>query len=130
MAPEVHFSSKYSVQCDVFSLGMVFYFVLELVQPSLLGHHTPEAHFAALAKGQRPTFRATKVAYKKLITMCLSLNPLERPSSRELCLILRGTSSGQISLFSKSKEPSPEHAAEAAASMEAIASRTSVKSPL
>jgi serine/threonine protein kinase len=97
MAPEVHLAvtgsdshkASYSTRADVFSVGMVFYYVLEGVAPRLPGGTNPDAHFAALAKGARPRYRRTKLAHQKLIDLCLRYSPTERPFASELVALLK-----------------------------------------
>jgi serine/threonine protein kinase len=101
MAPEVHKSTtggdadasraSYGVQADVFSVGMVFYFVFESKPPSLPGGVNPEKHFDLLASGVRPAYERTPPVHRKLIDLCLRASPAERPSSKELVVLLRGS---------------------------------------
>jgi len=96
MAPEVRKpqdgqgKSKYSVQVDVFSLGMVYYFVFEGIPPRIGNACTPEAHFSALRDGKRPKFNHTPSAIRKIVELCLEYRPDERPTSAELIVLLAG----------------------------------------
>jgi len=107
MAPEVHSSTltsdfdgggrdggpkaKYSVQADVFSVGMVYFFVLEQGRaPRIGGASNPEEHFAALAQGLRPNYFLTKVAQRQVVDLCLRGRPTERPTTRELVTLFKG----------------------------------------
>lgn len=82
--------SRYSVQVDVFSLGMVYYFVFEGVAPSLEGATTPQAHVAALQSGKRPAYNKCPAPMRKLIDLCLLLKPRERPTSVEVVGLIAG----------------------------------------
>lgn len=75
---------RYSVQVDVFSVGMVFYFVIEGKPPSVEGASNAEAHFAALAAGARPVYSRANSHQKRVIDLCLRQLPSQRPTSREL----------------------------------------------
>jgi serine/threonine protein kinase len=94
MAPEVYnrgngANAKYGVKADVFSVGMVFYFVFEGVAPRVPGGGKPETHFAALAQGTRPVYVKTKPELQRVIDQCLRFRALERPSSAELVKLLK-----------------------------------------
>jgi len=101
MAPEVRLAvtgdgdnsdetkASYSASVDVFSVGMVFYYVLEGTPPRLPGGTNPDAHFAALAGGVRPRYHTTKPEHRKVIDLCLRQNPSERPFASELAAILK-----------------------------------------
>lgn len=116
MAPEVHEASskqkaRYSVQADVFSVGMVHFFVFEGRPPSLEGCSNPEEHFAALARGKRPTYIATRTPFRKIIDLCLRAKPSERPSSKDLVLMLKGNQPTPAFSFFPSAEERAERAA-------------------
>jgi len=112
MAPEVHLAKSesggnggitpkavYSVQADVFSVGMVYLFVFEQGRaPCLPGAGNTEEHFAALAAGVRPTYFLTKAAQRHVVDLCLRERPTERPTSRELVALFKGMASSPPSL--------------------------------
>jgi len=102
MAPEVRLAvtgddddardetkASYSTSANVFSVGMVFYYVLEGTPPRVPGGTNPDAHFAALAQGVRPHYHNTKQEHQKLINLCLRQNPKERPFASELAALLK-----------------------------------------
>jgi serine/threonine protein kinase len=94
MAPEVFSSSKastkYSTKVDIFSFGMVMYFIWEGSVPTVQGGTSKEAHFQALAAGSRPGFSRCYLPMREIITSCLRPEPDERPSARDLVVLLRG----------------------------------------
>jgi len=94
MAPEVYnngdgANARYGVKADLFSVGMVFYFVFEGQRPHVPGGGKPAMHFAALAQGRRPEYVKTKPGIQCIIDRCLRLRPSERPSSGELVKLLK-----------------------------------------
>jgi len=102
MAPEVHkFTSEddtiettrasYGVQVDIFSVGMVYYYVFESKPPSLPGGINPDKHFELLAQGIRPAYERTPHEHRRIIDLCLRASPLERPTAKELVVLLRGS---------------------------------------
>jgi len=94
MAPEVYnngdgANARYGVKADVFSVGMVFYFVFEGLKPRVPGGGKPAMHFAAIAEGRRPEYIKTKPEIRCIIDRCLRLRASERPSSGELVKLLK-----------------------------------------
>jgi serine/threonine protein kinase len=94
MAPEVFnrgdgANARYGVKADIFSVGMVFYFVFEGQVPRVPGGHKPDGHFAALAQGPRPVYLKTKLAQQRIIDLCLKDCPRERLSAVELVQLLK-----------------------------------------
>mmetsp|Transcript_10819 Transcript_10819/g.43803 ORF Transcript_10819/g.43803 Transcript_10819/m.43803 type:complete len:397 (-) Transcript_10819:67-1257(-) len=84
MAPELWATDgaktrKYSTKADVFSLGLVYYFVWERVLPSIDGHRTPALHLEALLAGKRPVFHRTPKPMKDLVQSMWKLDPEDRP---------------------------------------------------
>lgn len=107
MAPEVRehleqerTKAKYSVQVDVFSLGMVYYFVFEGTIPRIDGATTPSTYHAALREGKRPLFHRSPELMRRIIGLCLRTHPTERPTSRELIKLLDGVTLSKKTLFS------------------------------
>jgi len=100
MAPEVRGRqassekgmSKYSVQVDIFSLGMVYYFVFEGTIPRIEGARDPKSHFAGILAGKRPLMTRSPAAVRRIIELCLRIHPGERPTSKELIVLLDGVS--------------------------------------
>ena len=83
--------SRYSVQADVFSVGMVYYFVFEGgVPPKVPGGNNPQAHFAGLAAGKRPAFKLASPGQREIVELCLRQLPAERPTTLELITLLDG----------------------------------------
>lgn len=97
MAPEVSTHntaavstiSKYGAPADIFSLGMVFFFVLEGRPPSIAGGVNPQTHFECLSRGVRPAFLKTDQQTRRLILHCLDATQTFRPTGRELLTLLR-----------------------------------------
>lgn len=105
MAPEVRQLTKetahltgskvralYSAKADVFSLGMVYYFVLEGKPPQMPGPvASVAAHFELLNLGGRPTFTAkSPLKMRRVVETCWRGRPAERPTARELVIMLQG----------------------------------------
>ena len=82
--------SRYSVQADIFSIGMVFYFVFEGKPARLAGATTKLEHFQLLDQGKRPVFKKTSVAHRQIADLCWRDRPCERPTATELGVLLRG----------------------------------------
>ena len=135
MAPEVHkfttdedtietSRASYGVQVDIFSVGMVYYFVFESKPPSLPGGINPDKHFELLAQGVRPAYERTPPEHRRIIDLCLRASPLERPTAKELVVLLRGSDglkTHKPSLFSclvGQKPPSLQAADDAQAARE------------
>jgi len=76
--------SRYSVQADVFALGMVLYYVFEARPPTIGGAQEPELHFKLLNEGVRPAYSRSTPAHRRIIDVCLRQKPSERPTSLEL----------------------------------------------
>lgn len=94
MAPEV-FSNKdsstpYTTKVDMFSMGMIMYFICEGFAPTVTGGSSKDEHFRALIAGSRPHFYRCFAPMRDVIRSCLRLKPNERPSALELVSILRG----------------------------------------
>jgi serine/threonine protein kinase len=94
MAPEVFnrgdvANARCGAKADIFSVGMVFYFVFEGQVPRVPGGHKPDGHFAALAQGHRPVYLKTKLAQQRIIDLCLKDSPRERLSAVELVQLLK-----------------------------------------
>jgi len=93
MAPEVHATgndkSRYSPKADIFSLGLVFYYVFEHKLPSIPGVVSPEQHIEKLMLGQRPHFIDTPRAVREIINRCWSTNSVNRPSADDLIGLIR-----------------------------------------
>jgi serine/threonine protein kinase len=94
MAPEVHAAPGadktrlYSPKADIFSLGLVFYFVFEHKLPSLHGAASPADHVRKLLEGHRPEFLDTPKAVQAIINRCWATEPTARPSAGELIELL------------------------------------------
>ena len=106
---------------------MVYYFVFEGTPPSVNGSSTPAAHFQFLSQGQRPVFSKTKPGHRKIIDMCWTQKPLERPTSEELVRLVRGVLVKRASMTllgrAPSIEPTREELEEAEAALELLNSR-------
>lgn len=95
MAPEVYSSSDtsalYTEKIDIFSVGMVMYFVWEGELPHIEGIANKQAHVEAIYTPRtRPPFARGPLAVQQVIKDCIRFEPVERPSSHELLLLLRG----------------------------------------
>lgn len=94
-APEVWRSSleqkaQYSIACDVFSLGMVYYFVFERAVPQIAGcDNTPQEYLAALRAGRRPPFARTPPRVAELVGACWATDEAARPKAGELAGLLQ-----------------------------------------
>jgi len=101
-APEFYKQGVYTRSCDIFSLGMVLYEIFFNPSPHI-AH--PETFLAAKARISKtwPT-NPNKIinlfsfvpknleSIQKIITLCLSMNPEERPSCAEILNVLTSTS--------------------------------------
>mmetsp|Transcript_18350 Transcript_18350/g.57751 ORF Transcript_18350/g.57751 Transcript_18350/m.57751 type:complete len:392 (+) Transcript_18350:53-1228(+) len=86
MAPEVASTDgaktqKYSTRADIFSLGLVYYFVWERLLPGIEGHRTPATHFSAILAGRRPNFHRAPKPVRDLINLMWRLLPVDRPDA-------------------------------------------------
>jgi serine/threonine protein kinase len=93
MAPEVFSndsSTPYTTKVDLFSMGMIMYFIWEGFAPTVTGGTSKDVHFRALIAGSRPHFYRCFAPMREVIRCCLRLEPNERPSALEMVTILRG----------------------------------------
>ena len=87
MAPEVASPApdvarkKYDNTADIFSLGLVFYYVWERKLPSVKGALNVDEHRAAINSGARPAFSRTPKAIRALIERMWAFNPTDRASA-------------------------------------------------
>ena len=87
MAPEVASPApdvarkRYREQADIFSLGLVFYYVWERKLPSVKGALNVDEHRAAINSGARPAFSRTPKAIRALIEKMWAFNPTDRASA-------------------------------------------------
>ena len=87
MAPEVASPApdvarkRYREQADIFSLGLVFYYVWERKLPSVKGALNVDEHRAAINSGARPAFSRTPKAVRALIERMWAFNPTDRASA-------------------------------------------------
>lgn len=89
MAPEVASTDGsrtkgYSTKADIWSLGMVYYFVWERVLPGIEGHRTPATHFSALLAGRRPQFHKCPKPVRDLVSSMWRLDPTDRPTADKI----------------------------------------------
>ncbi|KAG0255669.1 hypothetical protein DFQ27_006124 [Actinomortierella ambigua] len=88
IAPErlVKTPNKYTVECDIYSLGMVFWEISSGRPPfDSLGHHHSNQHVQNVLAGHREEpVTGTDPAFQQLYTRCWSSNPHERPSLDEI----------------------------------------------
>mmetsp|Transcript_5094 Transcript_5094/g.18049 ORF Transcript_5094/g.18049 Transcript_5094/m.18049 type:complete len:267 (-) Transcript_5094:56-856(-) len=87
MAPEVASPAPraaYTVQADIFSLAMVFYFVWERATPTMAGLVEPATYLNGLRSGRRPVFSKTPKAMRALITDMWSTDASARPRASEI----------------------------------------------
>ena len=122
MAPEVSTHTtdmpqrrtKYDVQADIFSVGMVFFFIFENRAPAIAGANDPRKHFAALKQGMVPTFLRTDRQLRGIVLSCLNLDPKRRPVAKELLVLLRSFDNSTCSCFGSQKtESQKEYEAQA-----------------
>mmetsp|Transcript_6850 Transcript_6850/g.22194 ORF Transcript_6850/g.22194 Transcript_6850/m.22194 type:complete len:361 (-) Transcript_6850:287-1369(-) len=95
MAPEVAAmdGSKnrvYTCKADIFSMAMVYYFVLERTPPAIPGHGTPALYLEALNSGKRPAFHRTPKPLRALIDSMWHISAAERPDASEILDYLVG----------------------------------------
>ena len=94
MAPEVASPApdvarrKYREQADIFSLGLVFYYVWERKLPSVKGALNVDEHRAAINSGARPAFSRTPKAIRALIERMWAFNPTDRASAASVSSFL------------------------------------------
>mmetsp|Transcript_23956 Transcript_23956/g.32754 ORF Transcript_23956/g.32754 Transcript_23956/m.32754 type:complete len:458 (-) Transcript_23956:358-1731(-) len=92
MAPEVAGAddglSKYSRQADIWSVGLVYYYIFERVLPYIPGCNTPAKHAVAIRKGRRPPFVRTRTDMKEIIDQCLAMDKKQRPTAEDLVDLL------------------------------------------
>lgn len=94
MAPEVASPSpdvcrvRYTHAADVFSLGLVFYYVWERKLPSVKGALNVDAHRAAINSGARPAFYRTPRAVRGLIERMWAYQPRKRASAAAVSAFL------------------------------------------
>ena len=97
MAPEVHEQvpgggrSTYSRNADIFSLGLVFYFVFEEVRPAIVGAMSKDEHITALRQGSRPSYLRSPTSMRRIIDLTLATNIYLRPKAEDLIYLIRGT---------------------------------------
>ena len=96
MAPEVYTAdtaledggeahAMYSTAIDIFSLGLVYYFVFVRELPRIQDATNAPAYFAALRSGRRPDFTSdTPKSARAVITACWETEPQKRPSASEI----------------------------------------------
>jgi mitogen-activated protein kinase kinase kinase 7 len=99
-APEVLMGERYTLQSDIYSFGIV---LAELDREDLPYRASQlsgdigmmQVLTKIIQKGLRPEFAPTcPVLIKELALSCMSIDPLKRPSSKELPSILRGLHQG------------------------------------
>ena len=98
MAPEVYQENAahnggtvaYSSKADIFSLGMVYFFIFEGSPPRIDETRNAKGHFEALFTGHRPVYVRTMASVHKIIDVCLKFREEERPTADQLLLLLRG----------------------------------------
>jgi len=92
MAPEVAGAddglSKYSRQADIWSVGLVYYYIFERVRPSIPGCNNSTKHVIAILKGRRPPFIRTRPAMQEIINHCLAMDKKQRPTAEDLVDLL------------------------------------------
>ena len=81
-------SWKYREQADIFSLGLVFYYVWERKLPSVKGALNVDEHRAAINSGARPAFSRTPKAIRALIERMWAFNPTDRASAASVSAFL------------------------------------------
>ena len=91
MAPEVSLNERYDLKADIFSFGMILYWLIEGQPP--FNNKTGEEAAAMAADNSRPTFRSHNVLKETmdaiaLVKKCWSPNAFKRPSASEICTSL------------------------------------------
>mmetsp|Transcript_71435 Transcript_71435/g.201535 ORF Transcript_71435/g.201535 Transcript_71435/m.201535 type:complete len:534 (+) Transcript_71435:105-1706(+) len=77
--------ASYSSRADIWSLGLVFFFIFESKPPMLgPGAGTPASYAAALRRGERPTFDKSPSEVRRIVRACWSNEPSDRPSANAL----------------------------------------------
>jgi len=76
--------SNYSRQADIWSVGLVYYYIFERVLPYIPGCNTPAKHAVAIRKGRRPPFVRTRTDMKEIIDQCLAMDKKQRPTAEDL----------------------------------------------
>ncbi|KAL7523778.1 hypothetical protein ACHAXR_000326, partial [Thalassiosira sp. AJA248-18] len=95
MAPEVYMNQPYGAKVDVYSLSILMYQVLSLLQP--FGNVPPSQFISSVIKGGlRPTIDASwPMELKDLLAKMWSSDSAQRPKSKDLVAslerMLRGT---------------------------------------
>jgi len=94
MAPEVHADrpeavGSYSRQADIFSLGLVFYYVIEERPPRIPGVNNPTAHVAALKRGERPMYIQADSPIRRVINACTATDVKLRPVAEDVIYLVR-----------------------------------------
>mmetsp|Transcript_48122 Transcript_48122/g.109332 ORF Transcript_48122/g.109332 Transcript_48122/m.109332 type:complete len:441 (+) Transcript_48122:222-1544(+) len=79
--------ARYGTSADIFSVGMLYYFIFERRPPKVPGGNNPDGHFSSLAEGNRPVYDRTKAKYRHIIDLCLQQNPSLRPTAKELTVL-------------------------------------------
>ena len=89
MAPEVGLGKPYNASADVYSWGMVMWFILALEPP--FGHYTERMIKDRVhAKGYRPAvFKRWNELISELLRASWDTNIEERPSFLEITLVLK-----------------------------------------
>ena len=88
MAPEVSLNERYDLKADIFSFGMILYWLIEGQPP--FNNKTGEEAAAMAAENSRPTFKSQNVLKETrdaiaLAKRCWSPNSFKRPSASEIC---------------------------------------------
>lgn len=90
MAPEVHKNLHYGRQADIFSFGMIFYWMVEGQPP--FNSKTGEEAAKLNSCNTRPSFKIGNVKKERYVSECIALtrkcwaaSPSSRPSASEIC---------------------------------------------
>lgn len=135
MAPEMVADSKrasYTTGVDIFSCGMVAYFVWERRRPMLDGSHinTMQDYLKATMDGKRPTFNKTPKAARGIIEQCWASDPSDRPSAAQMhelweaVVVPRGKGGGLFTGRGGSKSPKSADGSKRPKSIRSAGSRT------